>query len=42
MLDPFKRADFTQHFIKEEKHHVEWCWMSFVPEQIFHLTPSNI
>ena len=36
MLDPFKRADFIQHFIKEEKSHVGWCWMKFVSEQIFH------
>ena len=36
MLDIFKDGSFIQHFIKEEKNHVGWCWMKFVPEQIFH------
>ena len=42
MLDPLKRANFVQHFIKEEKNHVGWCWMKFLPEQIFHPTFSCI
>ena len=42
ILDPFKHADFSQQFINEEKHHVGWCWMKFVPEQIFHPTFSCI
>ena len=42
MLGSFKRADFIQHFIKEEKNHVGWYWMKFVPEQTFHPTFSCI
>ena len=29
---------YFQHFIKEEKNHVGWCLMKFVPERIFHQT----
>ena len=38
ILDPFKRGDFIQHFIKEEKIHVGWCWMKVVQEEIFYST----
>ena len=42
MLDPLKRADFIKHVIKEEKNQFGWCWMKYVPEQIFHTTLSWI
>ena len=42
LLDPFKRADFTQHFMNKGKNYVGWCWIKFVLEQIFHSTFSLI
>ena len=42
MLDPFKRANFTQHFAKEQKNHVAWCWRKIVSEQLLHETFSCV
>ena len=38
MLDSFQRADFIQHFKKEEKNRVGWCWMNFLASN----TKNNI
>ena len=41
-LDPFKRANFTQHFAKEQKNHVAWSWWKIVSEQLLHATFSCV
>ena len=34
MLDPFKRTDFIEYFIKEEKNHVGWYCIKSTPSNI--------